>query len=142
MWSDATSPSPVTGNPERVEGRAIASIPVASATVVLADARSCNGGPGNPNAGTIDWRGCNEMSLTDSFAAQGFGHFWGPGTVPNGTPGAHLETDNILYFDGHDKAFRCRKGSAMLPQPAAGGHPADVPNGRTWINIEVDLPRG
>jgi len=143
MWDDSTQPSPVSGRNERVKGRAIPSIPVASKTVVLADARSCNGGPGNANAGRIDWRGCNEMQITDSFAAQGFGHFWGPGTVPDGTPGAHLETDNILYFDGHVKAFRCSKGSARLgevPAAAGGGH-YDAPGGYTWINIEADLPK-
>ena len=83
------------------------------------------------------------MMLTDSFAAQSHGHFWEAG-VADGEGGAHLETDNILYVDGHVKAKRVRKGDARLGQPAAGGHwdANGGLTGYTWINVEADLPRG
>lgn len=141
MWEDADTPSGTGEGNQRVSGRAIASIPVASKTIVLADARSCNGGPGSSSSGTFDWRGCNEMYNTASFATQApDGHFWGPGTVSGTAEGAHLGTDNVLYFDGHVKAMRASKNNVRLGPTTPGGHP-DTGDGYTWINYGQDLPQ-
>jgi prepilin-type N-terminal cleavage/methylation domain-containing protein/prepilin-type processing-associated H-X9-DG protein len=48
----------------------------------------------------------------------------------------HLGTANILYVDGHVKAFPGRKGApGKLPR-----HPSTDPNIGTWVNWDVDLP--
>lgn len=50
----------------------------------------------------------------------------------------HLGTANILYVDGHVKAFPGRRGApGVLPR-----HPSVDPNGvGTWVNWDVDLPK-
>jgi prepilin-type N-terminal cleavage/methylation domain-containing protein/prepilin-type processing-associated H-X9-DG protein len=51
--------------------------------------------------------------------------------------GPHLEFSNILYTDGHVKAYR-----AVCPGlKRLEGHPYGVDNGGTWMTYPVDLPK-
>jgi prepilin-type N-terminal cleavage/methylation domain-containing protein/prepilin-type processing-associated H-X9-DG protein len=122
--------SAATENKDAETGRSLASYPAISKTILLGDARSCQA-----NNTPAEWWGCTEMVVTDGMATNAHGHFWSGGVAANET-GAHLETNNILYVDGHVKAKRMSKNNGLFDS-----HPYTNDAGYNWVNITGDLPQ-
>ena len=126
------------------KGRSLSSISVPAQTLLLADAVSC---PGN---GSNDWWCAEEMGLTDQFAASGVQNLYNL-SATSAAGGRHLDTDNVLYMDGHVKAKKVGYQQARFDpgpsggncgnnNPGCGGHP--LGNGEyTWVNNLNDLPK-
>ncbi len=113
----------------KFSGRNLADYPAVAKTIMLADARSC------PVNGTNEWWGCNEMVVTDGMATNSHAHFYSSG-VATTEKGAHLDTNNVLYVDGHVKAKRMAVGDGKFD-----AHPASTGGGYSWVNQGRDLPQ-
>ncbi len=113
------------------QGRNLAGFAFASKTIMLADSPSCAGN------GTDDWWCGSEFVVTDVLAGGNGAHLYdGSATAP--VTGRHLDTDNILYMDGHVKAKRVTTNSAQFD-----GHTNyndKFHDKYNWTNCDNDLP--
>ncbi len=112
-------------------GISIAAVRASSLTVLLGEKSACPD-MANP-VGT--WAYCSESQSTDTWNTENSKEFW-ESSVPVGTGGRHLSSNNILYVDGHVKSSIMTKGSL----PVLNGHPNGDRNVGTWIWTSVDLP--
>jgi prepilin-type N-terminal cleavage/methylation domain-containing protein/prepilin-type processing-associated H-X9-DG protein len=111
-------------------GGSLAMINQPSLTVFAGERRGCGAGGTNLR----EWYLCGIYDALDAGAAAS-GVLY---NQPNGTGLAHLDTNNILYTDGHVKAIRGVKGN----MPALTGHPSTNPSTvGTWTNLAQDLPK-
>ena len=113
--------------PANTGGASISIFPATAQTVLLGEVRMCPGG----NA-QIEYRGCS----TFNNAAQMWASNNLPidnGATPIGTGFVHLDSNVLLYMDGHAKAYLGKKGSLRR----LDGHPnGDEAVGRgTWMTF-------
>jgi prepilin-type N-terminal cleavage/methylation domain-containing protein/prepilin-type processing-associated H-X9-DG protein len=115
----------------REEGVSQSAIPAPSSTLIMGDGSGCAGN------GTDDWWCNEEMWVTDGLSGGTVRHLYD--TPKASAMGRHMETNNILYADGHVKAKRMRANDGAFPSPS-GGHPNND-TGFTWVNLQGDLPK-
>lgn len=114
------------------QGRNLSAFASSAKTLLMADAISCAGGP---TGGTAEWWCGSEFNHAGTLAGQGSPYIDSP--PPGGVVrGRHLDTDNVLYVDGHVKAKKVQTGSAIFD-----GHPGTKDNAYSWTNCDNDLPR-
>ena len=117
-------------------GANLSSVNLPSQSLLMADATSC------PSNGDTEWWCAEEMGATDQFAATNADSL---GALPAGSQvgGRHLDTDNVLYMDGHVKAKKVSKGSAFFETGPSGGHDLFAPQAGdkyTWVD-GTNLPK-
>lgn len=103
-----------------------------SLTTLLGEVRSC------ANNGTFNWRGCSVYNNSDQWAAPDGREIW---RSPVGTGLVHLNSANVLYMDGHVKAFLGTLGPLrrLDKHPYGNENPANR-SGGTWMTFDADLP--
>ncbi len=112
--------------------RPIALLQAPSLTVLLTE--RIQKGPSN-TVSAANWNNYAVLEHTDQSASSTTYNF---NDLPAASTadGRHLGTNNILYADGHVKAYKeTRQGQAPL-----AGHPYPTATG-TWINLDADLPK-
>lgn len=115
----------------REEGISQSALQAPSLTLIMGDGSGC------ASNGTNDWWCNEEMEVTDGLSGAQVQHLYNSPT----STGRHLDTNNILYADGHVKAKRMRFGDGAFPPGPGGGHPVFNNGNFTWVNTTFDLPK-
>ncbi len=114
-----------------IGGINMSAYPETALTLLVTETRSC------ADNGTNNWRGCSQSNNTDQMAGPDNRELW---RSPVGSPFIHLGTANLLYMDGHAKAYKGTRGSLRRLDKHPYGNEAPGEGG-TWFTNLNDIPK-